>query len=89
MCRNYCEGWINYIYNKYAAEALKKGPSGYRKPTKEFTFINGRATQRAFFDAFRDIQPTLFGLKPTIRLSEFEINYPLNKAEIIKVLNKN
>lgn len=72
--------------NKYASEALRKGPGGYRRPTKEFDFINGRAAQRAFFDAFRDIQPTLFKLNPTIRISELELQYPFERLKVKKLL---
>jgi len=64
--------YIRYCDN-YSREALKKGPAGYRKPKDEFPFENGRAAQRAFFDAFRDILPTLHGLNPTLRISEFEV----------------
>lgn len=53
--------------------ALDKGPDRYRRPTVDFPFPCGRAAQRAFFDAFRDLLPTLWGLKPTIRVTEFEL----------------
>ncbi len=66
------DGYIDWC-NKYKFEALKKGPAGYRKPKPEFPFENGRAAQRAYFDSFRDILPTLYGLNVTIRISEFEI----------------
>lgn len=66
------EQYIEYC-DEYSREALKKGPAGYRKPKDEFPFENGRAAQRAFFDAFRDILPTLHDLNPTIRISEFEV----------------
>ena len=65
--------YINYC-NRYSAQAIKKGPPGYRKPKDEFPYENGRAAQRAFFDAFRDILPTLHGLNPTLRISEFEVD---------------
>lgn len=64
--------YIEYC-NIYSIEALKKGPAGYRKPKIEFPYENGRAAQRAFFDAFRDLLPTKYGLKPTLRISEFEV----------------
>jgi len=73
--------YIKYC-DKYSNEAIKKGPAGYRKPKDEFPFENGRAAQRAFFDAFRDILPTLHGLNPTVRISEFEVSGLLtNSAE--------
>lgn len=43
------------------------------KQTKEFDFVGGRTAQRAYFDCFRDLVPTLHGLRPTIRISEFEV----------------
>ncbi len=59
--------------NEHSAVALKKGPSGYRKPKPEFPFENGRAAQRALFDACRDILPLCFGLRPTVRIAEFQL----------------
>lgn len=79
------ERYIEYC-KKYGDVALKKGPSGYRRKTEEFPFKNGRVAQRAFFDAFRDIQPTLFGLRPTIRIAEFELSDSFTKEEVEKVL---
>ena len=58
---------------KYAETALKKGASGYRRPKPEFPFNNGRAAQRALFDAFRDLLAPRHGLQATIRVSEFEV----------------
>lgn len=79
--------YVKYC-DQYSREAIKKGPTGYRKPKEEFPFENGRAAQRAFFDAFRDILPTLHGLNPTIRISEFEVKNIFsvndNAKEIIK-----
>jgi hypothetical protein len=43
------------------------------KRTPEFGFSGGRTAQRAYFDCFRDLLPTLHGLRPTIRISEFEV----------------
>lgn len=64
--------YLSYC-NLYKEKAIKKGPAGYRKSKEEFPFENGRAAQRAFFDAFRDLLPSLHGLNPTIRISEFEV----------------
>lgn len=58
----------------YSSEAISKGAAGYRKPTVEFNFVNGRHSQRAFFDCFRDILADIHNLNPTIRISEFEVN---------------
>lgn len=48
--------------------ALFRGPSGYRRPTADFNFPNGRAAQRAYFDTLKDVMPVLNGLRPTIRI---------------------
>ena len=56
--------------HRVAAEA--KGQPGYRKPTEDFPFPGGRHSQRAFLDMFRDFLPPLWGLRPTVRVSEFE-----------------
>jgi hypothetical protein len=44
------------------------------KQTADFRFVGGRTAQRAYFDAFRDILPMLHGLRPTVRISEFEVS---------------
>ena len=56
-----------------AAAALRKGAVGYRKSKSEFPFQNGRAAQRALFDACRDLLPHRFVLNPTVRISEVEV----------------
>jgi len=61
------------LCEQYQDIAIRKGPAGYRVPKPEFPFENGRAAQRAFFDACRDILPQLNGLNPTVRISEFEV----------------
>ena len=58
--------------------ALAKGPARFRRLTADFPYANGRAAQRAFFDTFRDWLPPLHGLKPTVRLAEFEVAPILN-----------
>lgn len=45
----------------------------HAKRTPEFHFAGGRTAQRAYFDCFRDLLPTLHGLRPTIRLAEFDV----------------
>lgn len=77
--------------NIHKDKAIKKGPPGYRKPKEEFPFENGRAAQRAFFDSFRDLLPTLHGLNPTLRISEFEaaeihVNNEQAKEKIRQIL---
>ena len=58
--------------------ALRKGTDRFRRKTTDFPFVNGRAAQRAFFDTFRDWLPPLHGLRPTLRISEFEVAEILN-----------
>lgn len=58
---------------KYQEAAIQKGTDRFRRKTADFPFINGRAAQRAFFDTFRDLLPPLHGLRPTLRLAEFEV----------------
>ena len=67
--------------DEYSIKALKKGPSGYRKPRPEFPFEGGRAAQRALFDTFRDLLPSRHGLNPTIRISEFQLPSLLSDKE--------
>lgn len=43
------------------------------KTTVDFNFIGGRTAQRAYFDCFRDLLPENQGLKPTLRINEFEV----------------
>ena len=58
---------------KHQEMAIQKGTDRFRRKTADFPFFNGRAAQRAFFDTFRDWLPPLHGLKPTLRLAEFEV----------------
>lgn len=58
---------------KHQKMAIRKGTDRFRRKTADFPFPNGRAAQRAFFDTFRDWLPPLHGLKPTLRLAEFEV----------------
>ncbi len=64
-------------YARFCAEhhesALRKGTDRFRRKTADFPFPNGRAAQRAFFDTFRDWLPPLHGLRPTLRIAEFEV----------------
>ena len=59
---------------KHQEAAIRKGTDRFRRKTADFPFPNGRAAQRAFFDTFRDWLPPLHGLKPTLRLAEFEVS---------------
>lgn len=45
----------------------------HAKQTAEFHFPGGRTAQRAYFDCFRDLLPPRHGLRPTIRITEFEV----------------
>ncbi len=71
--------------DQHSDDAFKKGPPGYRKPKPEFPFHGGRAAQRALFDACRDLLPHRHGLKPTIRISEFELPSLLRDRKRAKV----
>ena len=61
------------LCGKHQEMAIQKGTDRFRRKTADFPFPNGRAAQRAFFDTFRDWLPRLHGLKPTLRLAEFEV----------------
>jgi hypothetical protein len=67
-------------------EAEEKGPAGYRKPTKDFPFANGRHAQRAWLDSFRDFLPVLYGLNPTIRVAQFEFDSRIDDLTKLKPL---
>lgn len=45
----------------------------HAKQAPEFNFPGGRTAQRAYFDCFRDLLPSLYGLRPTIRITEFDV----------------
>jgi hypothetical protein len=63
---------------QYHKAAIQKGPDRFRRNTADFPFLTGRAAQRALFDTFRDWLPPLHGLRPTLRLAEFEVADILN-----------
>lgn len=44
-----------------------------QKKTRDFNFIDGRTSQRAYLDCFRDFLPELHGYNPTLRISAFEV----------------
>ncbi len=75
------------LCEQYCKDALKKGPTGYRKSKIDFPFENGRAAQRAFLDSFRDLLPPIHGLNPTIRISEFEVEdiFEINETSLYKI----
>lgn len=79
--------YIEYC-KKYYDKALAKGPDRFRRKTADFNYENGRAAQRAFFDTFRDWLPTLHGLKPTIRIAEFEV-YPILNGKLTGIKARN
>ena len=73
--------------NKEQADKYRKS-----KTTTDFNFHGGRTAQRAYLDCFRDLLPQQHGLKPTIRINEFEVEgiYINNKescTRIDKLLN--
>jgi len=61
--------WKKYC-NIYKDKADK-----YRKnkTASGFEFEGGRTAQRAYLDCFRDLLPEINGLRPTVRISEFEV----------------
>lgn len=67
---------------EYGQKAIKKGAAGYRKPTKDFNFINGRAAQRAYLDSIRDVLSVHYLSKPVFRISEIEIDIYKTDDEI-------
>lgn len=62
----------------------------YRKAKKtvDFNFVGGRTAQRAYLDCFRDLLPTVNGLNPTLRITEFEVAsiYSNNNATSQKLI---
>lgn len=69
----YDVGRYGEFCREHHVAALAKGPDRFRRRTADFSYRNGRAAQRAFFDTFRDWLPPLHGLKPTVRVAEFEV----------------
>ena len=66
-------------------ESLRKGQKGYRTPRIDFPSELGRANQRAYFDAMKDILITKNLKMPILRISEFEINQARNKREFLEI----
>ncbi|MBP9150639.1 MAG: hypothetical protein KBF73_00005 [Flavobacteriales bacterium] len=60
---------------KRACTIHKNRADKYRrsKTTTDFNFDGGRTAQRAYLDCFRDLLPEIHGLKPTLRINEFEV----------------
>ena len=84
--------YIDYC-KLYSNDAIKKGPPGYRKSKKDFRFEYGRAAQRAYLDAFRDLLPVKYGLNPTLRIAEFEVGFILkddnkSRERMVQILNQ-
>jgi hypothetical protein len=69
---------LGFDKTQYVELCVKHGGRADRyrrnKRTADFDFVGGRTAQRAYFDAFRDLLPTLHGLRPTVRISEFEVS---------------
>lgn len=57
------------------------------KTTTDFNFHGGRTAQRAYLDCFRDLLPQQHGLKPTLRINEFEAEgiYTNNKENCNRI----
>lgn len=61
--------WIQFCkQNKLKADKYR-----HNKQTPDFNFPGGRTVQRAYLDCFRDLLPSIHGLRPTLRISEFEV----------------
>jgi hypothetical protein len=77
------EDYTNICSNHYTS-AIRKGPSGYRSPKRDFPFENGRACQRAYLDSLRDVLSIRHLKIPVLRISEIELSQ-YNSDEKIKV----
>lgn len=68
--------------HKFRADKYRKS-----KTTKDFNFVGGRTSQRAYFDCFRDLVSKEHNLNPTLRINEFEVLdiYANTKDACIKV----
>ena len=68
---------LNYSINdwKKYCSIYKDKADKYRfsKTTVDFNFSGGRTSQRAYLDCFRDLLPEQYGLRPTLRINEFEV----------------
>ncbi len=60
---------------KLLCKVHKEKADKYRKAktTVDFNFSGGRTAQRAYLDCFRDLLPSINGLNPTLRITEFEV----------------
>lgn len=68
---------------------LKADQYRLKKTTKDFNFFGGRTAQRAYLDSFRDLLPTLHGLNPTLRISEFEtIGITSNDRDACQIIER-
>ena len=77
------EHWKNLCEeHKFRADKYRKS-----KKTKDFNFVGGRTSQRAYFDCFRDLVSKEHKLNPTLRINEFEVLdiYANTKDACIKV----
>jgi len=61
--------WVKYC-NLYSHKSNKFYA---RKTSADFKFDGGRRYTRAYLDCFRDLLPQHHGLKPTLRISAFEV----------------
>jgi hypothetical protein len=82
---------INFSIDEWKSKCrmYKEKANKYRKSktTTDFNFHGGRTAQRAYLDCFRDLLPHQHGLKPTVRISEFEVEgiYKNNKDGCIRI----
>jgi len=75
--------WIEFCRtHRRKADAYRQ-----HKTTPDFNFRGGRTAQRAYLDCFRDLLPPLNGLKPTVRICEFEVAdiYSIDAASCKKI----
>ena len=74
---------------KKSCSIYKDKADEYRKAktTVDFNFVGGRTAQRAYLDCFRDLLPEINGLRPTVRINEFEVAgiYMNNKEAYNKI----
>ncbi len=84
---------LNFDLSSWAKLCQDKNDKAdnYRKnkTTIDFPFIGGRTNQRAYLDSFRDLLPEIHGLKPTLRINEFEVSgiNKIDKEACIKIEN--
>lgn len=82
---------VNYSFDSWKeyCKVHKQKADKYRftKTAVDFNFPGGRTCQRAYLDCFRDLLPKQYGLRPTLRINEFEVFgiYSNNKEACNKI----